>query len=199
MTLEFFEFLQNRSFLGMDHDRLIAIKSGGQNLRQLTDFCRELASKGITNEFDDDDDILYGGSDTEFHHPFEVKDKPLPNPMLRSGVQAEILTPAMKSACMSHRMIEFPVSSGNAHRVTEVHVDPMKELLAIEDAKIESAKMESAKMESVKIESAKIEAIVGKEDTETKVAKVAKTEPIEPAEPGELKKPFQKYYINVFC
>ena len=30
----------------MDHDRLIAIKSGGQNLRQLTDFCREIVAKG---------------------------------------------------------------------------------------------------------------------------------------------------------
>ena len=36
----------------MDHDRLIAIKSGGQSLRQLTDFCREIVAKGITDEFD---------------------------------------------------------------------------------------------------------------------------------------------------
>ena len=33
--------------MGMDHDRLIAIKSGGQSLRQLTDFCREIAAKGM--------------------------------------------------------------------------------------------------------------------------------------------------------
>ena len=38
----------------------------------------------------------------------------------------------MKKAAMSHRMIEFPVSSGNAHRVKEVDVkeEPIK---AIED------------------------------------------------------------------
>ena len=28
----------------------------------------------------------------------------------------------MKAAAMSHRMIEFPVSSGNSHRVKEVDV-----------------------------------------------------------------------------
>merc|ERR1719270_447957 len=130
----------------MDHEQLIAIKSGGQNLRQLTDFCRELAAKGITDEFDDDDDILYGNLD-DFHHPFEVKDKPVPNPYTSSGIYDEKLTPAMKKAAMSHRMIEFPVSSGNAHRVKEVEVKdefvipsaPDEIKLAIEDKSNEEA------------------------------------------------------------
>ena len=39
--------LSSDNLMGMDHDRLIAIKSGGQNLRQLTDFCREIVAKGI--------------------------------------------------------------------------------------------------------------------------------------------------------
>ena len=73
------KLLSSDNLMGMDHEQLIAIKSGGQSLRQLTDFCRELAAKGITDEFDDDDDILYGNLD-DFVHPFEVKDKPLPNP-----------------------------------------------------------------------------------------------------------------------
>ena len=38
--------------MGMDHDRLIAIKSGGQSLRQLTDFCREIVAKGNPLKFD---------------------------------------------------------------------------------------------------------------------------------------------------
>ena len=42
--------------LGIDHGRLVAIKSGGQNLGELTLFCRELAKKGITDEFSDNDD-----------------------------------------------------------------------------------------------------------------------------------------------
>ena len=39
---------------GIDKGRLVAIKSGGQNLAELTLFCRELARKGITDEFSDD-------------------------------------------------------------------------------------------------------------------------------------------------
>lgn len=31
----------------------------------------------------------------------------------------ETMTPAMKTAAKTHRMLEFPVSSGNAHRVRE--------------------------------------------------------------------------------
>ena len=65
---------------------------------------------GITDEFDEDDDILYGNDnkDEAMHHPFEVKDRAIPNPFSSSGVAAEKLTPAMKSAAMSHRMIGKP-------------------------------------------------------------------------------------------
>ena len=110
----------------MDEDRLRAIKSGGQSLSQLTQFCRELAKKGITDEFSDDDGIMDAKSDDEVHHPFEVSDKALPNPYFPgssfgpSGLALETkMNPTMKAAAKSHRMIEFPVSSGNAHRVKE--------------------------------------------------------------------------------
>lgn len=133
------KLLSSDNLMGMDHDKLIAIKSGGQSLRQLTDFCRELASRGITDEFDDDDDILYGAGrddNSPIHHPFEVKDRPVPNPYSSLGVVGERLTPAMKTAAMSHRMLEFPVSSGNAHRVKEADVkedSEETEIKAIED------------------------------------------------------------------
>ena len=45
--------LSSDNLMGMDHDRLIAIKSGGQNLRQLTDFCREIAAKGNYGNYSD--------------------------------------------------------------------------------------------------------------------------------------------------
>ena len=119
--------------MGMDHDRLVAIKSGGQSLSQLTDFCKELAKKGITDEFSDEDGIHSDGSDNDVHHPFIVKDRPVPNPFISgissapSGVTMETLTPAMRSAAKTHRMLEFPVSSGNAHRVKEAEVEPEPE------------------------------------------------------------------------
>jgi len=122
--------------MGIDHDRLVAIKSGGQSLATLTSFCRELAKKGITDDFDgsSDDEIInkpYCSDDEEnavtggnLHHPFAVNpNRSVPNPLMmgltstREGVTAETLTPQARIAARSHRMIEFPVSSGNAHRV----------------------------------------------------------------------------------
>lgn len=124
------KLLSSDNLMGMDHDRLVAIKSGGQSLGTLTSFCRELAKKGITDDFSDDDDIInkpYNSDDEQngssnIHHPFAVNpSKPLPNPLLmglsREGITAETLTPQARIAARSHRMIEFPVSSGNAHRV----------------------------------------------------------------------------------
>ncbi len=122
------KLLSSDNLMGMDHDRLIAIKSGGQSLRQLTEFCRELAKKGISDELSDHDLGGSSGDEAELHHPFMVKDRPLPGPLApivpgsslsRDGISLERLTPAMKSAAKSHRMLEFPVSSGNAHRIKE--------------------------------------------------------------------------------
>ncbi|XP_059079126.1 protein Son-like isoform X2 [Tigriopus californicus] len=126
------KLLSSDNLMGMDHGRLLAIKSGGQNLAQLTDFCRELARKGITDEFSDHEKLLPGQSDdeeVEYHHPFMVKDRPVPTPfsfgrapgssLAATGVAIEYLNPEAKVAAKSHRMLEFPVSSGNAHRVKE--------------------------------------------------------------------------------
>merc|ERR1719513_265962 len=61
-------------YLGMDTERLIAMKSGGQSLDEIT-------KKGLENE--DKIDLLADSdsSEEEFQHPFMVKDKPLPNPI----------------------------------------------------------------------------------------------------------------------
>ena len=129
------KLLSSDNLMGMDHDRLVAIKAGGQSLATLTSFCRELAKKGITDDFSDDDEIINkpycsdeeNNTSSNLHHPFAVNPaKPLPNPMMmglsREGVAAETLTPQARIAARSHRMIEFPVSSGNAHRV-KVKID----------------------------------------------------------------------------
>eukprot|EP00095_Tigriopus_kingsejongensis_P003437 maker-scaffold110_size354795-snap-gene-2.25 protein:Tk03437 transcript:maker-scaffold110_size354795-snap-gene-2.25-mRNA-1 annotation:"conserved hypothetical protein" len=123
------KLLSSDNLMGMDHGKLLSIKSGGQSLNQLTDFCRELAAKGITDEFSDDGNIL-PEDQTEYHHPFMVKDRPVPSPftyapvpgssLSATGLAIEYLNPEAKAAAKSHRMLEFPVSSGNAHRVKEV-------------------------------------------------------------------------------
>ena len=69
--------------MGMDHDKLVAMKSGGQSLDELTKFCKELARKGLEDK-DKIDFLAESESDTDeedFRHPFMVKDRPLPNPI----------------------------------------------------------------------------------------------------------------------
>lgn len=166
--------------LGMSKDRLVAIKSGGQSLTELTTFCRELAKKGITDEFSDEDhegttlvtkdkknflisvNLVDSGDDYKIQHPFMVRERalPVPNPILLgiSGMKSQIpsnaltlqtMTPAMRNVARydtlyfiwglfwpknqlkigyeqlifkkfrSHRLSEFPVSSGNTHRQKE--------------------------------------------------------------------------------
>ena len=108
-------------FMGMDQDRLISMKAGGSSLDELTKFCKELAKKGLADQ--DRIEMLAeseSDSEEEFHHPFMVKDKPLPNPItMLIGEQKETLTPTARAVAKSQRMLEFPVSSGNAHRTKE--------------------------------------------------------------------------------
>jgi len=171
--------------MGMDHDRLIAIKSGGQNLRQLTDFCREIVAKGITDEFDDDDDLLYGKDDDDLHHPFAVTDRAIPNPFASGGVAAEKLNPVMKAAAMSHRMIEFPVSSGNSHRVKEVDKKEVVDLelkKAIEAPKpkyLEIEKEDFAEAAMLALEAPKKEPEKSKDEIEAeKILKINQSNPL---------------------
>ena len=69
------------------------------------------------------------------NHPFEVKDRPVPNPFLlgltglrgasaapKNALTLSSMTPAMRDAARGHRLSEFPVSSGNAHRVKEADI-----------------------------------------------------------------------------
>lgn len=133
------KLLSSDNLMGMDHGRLLAIKSGGQSLNQLTDFCRELARKGITDEFSDNENLAQSDDEeVEYHHPFMVKDRPVPTPysfgrtpgssLAATGVAIEYLNPEAKIAAKSHRMLEFPVSSGNAHRVKEATIQEKEEI-----------------------------------------------------------------------
>ena len=53
-------------------ERLIAMKSGGQSLDEITKFCKEISKKGLENE--DKIDLLADSdsSEEEFQHPFMV-------------------------------------------------------------------------------------------------------------------------------
>lgn len=107
-------------FMGMDQTRLIAMKSGGESLDEITKFCKEISMKGLESQNKIDLLAESSSDEEEFQHPFMVKDKPLPNPItMLIGESRETLPPAARAVAKSQRMLEFPVSSGNAHRSKE--------------------------------------------------------------------------------
>ena len=75
----------------------------------------------------------HGSEDEDgIKHPFQVNERALPNSIQlglsgfrggmnsmapRNAITLATMTPAMRDAAISHRLSEFPVSSGNAHRV----------------------------------------------------------------------------------
>ena len=58
---------------------MIAMKSGGQSLDEITKFCKEISKKGLENE--DKIDLLADSdsSEEEFQHPFMVRKYSLQN------------------------------------------------------------------------------------------------------------------------
>ena len=83
---------------------------------------------GVTGQDSDDESNL--------NHPFEVRERAIPNPIMlgvtgmkslthatpKNALTLATMTPAMRDAARSHRLNEFPVSSGNAHRVKEADI-----------------------------------------------------------------------------
>ena len=56
-------------FMGMDQDRLVAMKAGGSSLDELTKFCKELAKKGLADG-DKIDMLAESESDSEEEFPW---------------------------------------------------------------------------------------------------------------------------------
>ena len=179
-------------FMGMDQDRLIAMKSGGQSLDELTKFCKELAKKGLEDK--DRIDLLAESEseEEEFNHPFMVKDRPLPNPItMLIGEQRETLPPAARAVAKSQRMLEFPVSSGNAHRVKEVTVDPLGDWEPVDKEK-KAIEMKVDEEEMVKIH----EQIEAEEKMEEEVAAVIEEPEKEEEKPWQLSDAERQNMIN---
>lgn len=56
---------------------MVAIRAGGKSVDELTDYCKRLARKDARGDAISDDS-LSGDEEHFMHHPFQVKDKPLP-------------------------------------------------------------------------------------------------------------------------
>ncbi|KRT86436.1 hypothetical protein AMK59_243 [Oryctes borbonicus] len=108
---------------------IAAIKSGGKTVEELTDFCKTLSRKEELGELSSisDDNASESDSEKPFHHPFQIKERPVSITMnIKNSVPLPIKNLQERA---SELRMQFPVSSGQQHRKTEnewVPVSPKK-------------------------------------------------------------------------
>lgn len=56
---------------------IAAIKSGGKTVEELTDFCKTLSKKEELGELSSISDGSDSDSEKPFHHPFQIKERPI--------------------------------------------------------------------------------------------------------------------------
>ncbi|XP_060523478.1 protein Son isoform X2 [Cylas formicarius] len=113
---------------------IAAIKSGGKTIEELTDFCKSLSKKEELGELSS---LSGNGSDTDelFHHPFQIKDRPT---SITINIKNSVPLPTKTTQERTTELrMQFPVSSGQQHRVNEewIPVAPSSIQKSVENVK----------------------------------------------------------------
>ncbi|XP_076252020.1 son RNA binding protein isoform X2 [Rhynchophorus ferrugineus] len=96
---------------------IAAIKSGGKTIEELTDFCKSLSKKEQLGELSSLSEKDDSDTDEPFHHPFLIKDRPTSITMnIKNSVPLPTKTTQERT---TELRMQFPVSSGQQHRVNE--------------------------------------------------------------------------------
>ncbi|XP_050307702.1 protein Son [Anthonomus grandis grandis] len=96
---------------------IAAIKSGGKSIDELTDFCKSLSKKEELGELSSLSEKEDSDADEPFHHPFKIKDRPTTITMnIKNAVPLPTKTTQERT---TELRMQFPVSSGQQHRVNE--------------------------------------------------------------------------------
>ncbi|XP_064488769.1 serine/arginine repetitive matrix protein 2-like [Ornithodoros turicata] len=122
------------------------------SLADLTEFCKAL-SKEEEKEESGEADPKDSGDEPAFkiHHPFKVKDPPPIRINIPNATQLPVKTLAEKVAEAANLHKQFPVSSGNQHRIKELEWVPVEPEPCKEDAKVEKKqKVVRAKLDDTK-------------------------------------------------
>ncbi|XP_017103791.2 protein Son [Drosophila bipectinata] len=102
---------------------LVKMRYGGRTVQDLTDFCKKISNgDGLSDlSSDEDSDVDKNGNAKAFHHPFQLKER---EPIVMHIRNATPLTPATARREDQTKAItmQFPVSSGQTHRMNEVWV-----------------------------------------------------------------------------
>jgi hypothetical protein len=108
-------------------DQILAIKAGGKSVEELTEYCKKVAKRDAMG---DADDGKHSSDEEErlIHHPFVVKDRPMPS--ITMNIRNAIPLPVRSShelAIENAKLkVQFPVSSGTQHRYKEIEWKPVE-------------------------------------------------------------------------
>jgi len=104
-------------------DQILAIKAGGKSVEELTEYCQRVAKRDAIGDAEDSSDDAGDSSDEEIiHHPFTVKDRPIPSITMniRNAIPLPIRSPHELAIENAKLKVQFPVSSGTQHRYKEL-------------------------------------------------------------------------------
>ncbi|KAJ6648026.1 Protein Son [Pseudolycoriella hygida] len=108
---------------------LAKMRFGGKSVDELTEFCKKLSngeSNGFLSDVSDDSDHDEDGNEKPFNHPFMLKERNEPIVMnIKNSTPIQPKTAEQTKAIL----MQFPVSSGQHHRLNEsewVPVPPKK-------------------------------------------------------------------------
>ncbi|XP_011184991.2 protein Son isoform X1 [Zeugodacus cucurbitae] len=101
---------------------LLKMRYGGKTVQDLTDFCKKISNGENLSDLssDEDSDVDKSGNTKAFHHPFQLKERE-PIVMHIRNATTLPLRPTSNDAVKAITM-QFPVSSGERHRMTEAWV-----------------------------------------------------------------------------
>ncbi|XP_020808340.1 protein SON [Drosophila serrata] len=102
---------------------LVKMRYGGRTVQDLTDFCKKISKgDGLSDlSSDEDSDVDKNGNAKAFHHPFQLKER---EPIVMHIRNSTPIVPAtsLREEQTKAITMQFPVSSGQTHRMNEVWV-----------------------------------------------------------------------------
>ncbi|XP_061398017.1 protein Son [Musca vetustissima] len=110
---------------------LLKMRYGGRTVEDLTEFCKKISNGEHLSELSSDEgsDIDKSGNAKAFHHPFQIKER---EPIVMHIRNSKPIVPAPAKTEEQTKTItmQFPVSSGQQHRMTEawIPVEPKEKL-----------------------------------------------------------------------
>ncbi|XP_036326002.1 protein SON [Rhagoletis pomonella] len=101
---------------------LLKMRYGGKTVQDLTDFCKKISNGENLSDLssDEDSDVDKSGNTKAFHHPFQLKEREPIVMHIRSATSLQ--TRNTSSEQVKAITMQFPVSSGQQHRMTEAWV-----------------------------------------------------------------------------